>query len=304
MTQPTAILGLLAQTSMHAGAGAAVGAVDLPIQREGHNGWPCVFGSAMKGALRAKAEGRLDPDTLITVFGPETTKASEHAGALAVGDARLLLLPVRSLTSTFKWVTCPEALKRLKRDIDLLGLTDAALQFDPPGVQDTSGACTAMVHAGADGLFLEEYRFTTTADAAGLAATITALAALMQRAGVHAELESRLVIISDDIFSFLVHQATPVAAHIAIESASKTVKEGALWYEETLPPETLLYVPLLAHKSRKKDETIEAAAIRQAVVNTLFKDGSRDDPWLQIGGNETVGMGWCAVKAVCSGEPS
>lgn len=57
MTQSTAILGLLAQTSIHAGAGASVGAVDLPIQREGHNGWPCVFGSAMKGALRAKAEG-------------------------------------------------------------------------------------------------------------------------------------------------------------------------------------------------------------------------------------------------------
>lgn len=303
MTQATAILGLLAQTSMHAGAGAAVGAVDLPIQREGHNGWPCVFGSAMKGALRAKAEGRLDPDTVITVFGPETTEASEHAGALAVGDARLLLLPVRSLTSSFKWVTCHEALERLKRDIDLLGLTDTALQFDAPRAQDTSDACTAKVHAGADGLFLEEYRFTSTADPAGLAATITALAALMQRTDAHTELESRLVIISDDIFSFLVHHATPVAAHIAIESASKTVKDGALWYEETLPPETLLYAPLVAHKSRKKDGA-EATAIRQAVVNTLFMDGSRDDPWLQIGGNETVGMGWCAVKAVCSGGPS
>jgi len=56
MTATTAILGLLAQTSIHAGAGSQTGIIDLPIQREGHNGWPCVFGSAVKGALRDKAE--------------------------------------------------------------------------------------------------------------------------------------------------------------------------------------------------------------------------------------------------------
>lgn len=53
-----AILGLLAQTSIHAGTGQHTGAIDLPIQREGHNGWPRVFGSAVKGALRAHAEER------------------------------------------------------------------------------------------------------------------------------------------------------------------------------------------------------------------------------------------------------
>lgn len=301
MTQSTAILGLLAQTSLHAGAGTAVGAVDLPIQREGHNGWPCVFGSAMKGALRTKAEtgDRLNLETRIAVFGPETTNASDHAGALAVGDARLLLLPVRSLTSTFKWVTCPEALKRLKRDGDLLGLNDPALQFQAPDVQDTADVCNAKVHSGAGDLFLEEYRFTATENAAELGAVITALATLMQRAEAKAELENRLIIVSDVMFGFLVQHATPVAAHIAIESAGKTVKDGALWYEETLPPETLLYVPLMAHKSRK-DGGLQAADVRRAVVETLFKKGEAADPWLQVGGNETVGMGWCAVKAICS----
>lgn len=139
-----------------------------------------------------------------------------------MGDARLLLLPVRSLTSTFKWVTCPEALKRLKRDATLLGL-NAALQFEPPDVQDTGDVCNAKVHSDGGNLFLEEYRFTTAADAAGLAATITALAGLMQRADAQAELERRLVIISDVMFSFLVQHATPVAAHIAVESDTKTV---------------------------------------------------------------------------------
>ena len=50
------LLGLYAQTSIHAGTGQNQGVVDLPIMREEHNGWPCIFGSAMKGAIRAAYE--------------------------------------------------------------------------------------------------------------------------------------------------------------------------------------------------------------------------------------------------------
>ena len=71
----TALLGLWAQTSIHAGAGSSIDGIDLPIQREGHNGWPCVFGSSMKGALRTKAEdlwGEKGKDSVRYVFGPDS----------------------------------------------------------------------------------------------------------------------------------------------------------------------------------------------------------------------------------------
>jgi CRISPR-associated protein Cmr4 len=99
MTSKNALLGLWAETSIHAGAGSSVESIDLPIQREAHSGWPCVYGSAVKGALRARAEDKFgkNNDSVRYVFGPDTDNASEHAGALLVGDARLLLLPVRSL---------------------------------------------------------------------------------------------------------------------------------------------------------------------------------------------------------------
>lgn len=95
----TAILGLHAETSIHAGAGSALDVIDLPIQREAHTNWPCVFGSAVKGALRAAA-GKGNQTDL--VFGLENANSDAYAGALLVGDARLLLLPVRSLTTHFK----------------------------------------------------------------------------------------------------------------------------------------------------------------------------------------------------------
>lgn len=43
MTQANVILGLLAQTSIHAGKDSTTGVIDLPIQREGHSGYPCIL---------------------------------------------------------------------------------------------------------------------------------------------------------------------------------------------------------------------------------------------------------------------
>lgn len=153
----SAILGLLAETSIHAGAGQSVGAIDLPIQREAHTDWPCVFGSAVKGALRTLAEDTFcveaaDPQTakskricreeLYAVFGPETGNASDHAGSLMVSDARLALLPVRSLTTHFKWVTCPAVLGRLARDAKRLGIRgfESFRRFRSPRVPVTDSA--------------------------------------------------------------------------------------------------------------------------------------------------------------------
>jgi CRISPR-associated protein Cmr4 len=47
------IISLYTVSPLHAGSGAIIGAVDLPIQRERHTGWPHVQASALKGAFRS-----------------------------------------------------------------------------------------------------------------------------------------------------------------------------------------------------------------------------------------------------------
>ena len=103
-------------------------------------------------------------------------------------------------------------------------------------------------------------------------------------------------------YSHLTQHATPVNAHIAIDSETKIVKRGALWYEETLPPETLLYfgISAVASRTRQETKTIEkpsdpkfSASQVLGAVTDLFPT---EKSWLQLGGNETVGMGWCAVS--------
>lgn len=302
--QANAILGLRTETSLHAGVGQQTGGIDLPIQREAHTGWPCVYGSGVKGALRNLAEDRLGEagrDSIKLVFGPDTANASEHAGALAVGDARLLLLPVRSLTGHFKWVTCPAALDRLGRDARRLGI-DAltALGIDPP-TEAGSDLSPAWQHGANADLFLEEFRFE--ARQRDLADLIGKLARLVADETFAEQLERQLVIVGDDLFKSFCDSATPVNAHVRLHSETKTVETGALWFEETLPPETLLYVPLSAQAARVRKTDADgppkcASDVLAAVTQSLF----RDHPYLQLGGNETVGMGWCRVQVLSPEE--
>jgi CRISPR-associated protein Cmr4 len=292
MTQHSTILGLLAQTSLHAGTGQNTGIIDLPIQREGHNGWPCVFGSAVKGAMRASAEARFKPQkedhSINRIFGPSSQSSTEYASAIMISDARIILFPVRSLASQFKWVTCPSALQRLQQDMQRFGVEDQEIEKILISNDDIAVIHERKSDTSDRPLFLEEYRFQLNKQA--LNKTIALLAKLMPQSNAQELLQQQLVILHDDSFTYLVNHATPVNAHIAIDSEHKTVIQGALWYEETLPPETLLYVGLNAVDDRNGG-VMKADNVLNAVLG-LFAE----KPWLQIGGNETVGMGWCAVR--------
>lgn len=288
MSNQSALLLLTTETALHAGTGQSVSGIDLPIQREVHTGWPCVYGSSVKGALRAHAfHHETGKDHAVELFGPELGRTlgedEAHAGALLVGDALLLALPVRSLQSAFKWVTCPQAINRFVKHAERLGLQISAAEIS---VTDKN---TALGNGDAT-LFLQEFRFEQTGNEAinMLAQTLAQMSggALQQEA-----LQQQLVIVHDDIFTFLSQNATAVNAHIAIDAQTKTVKDGALWYEETLPPETILYVPLTATASRKRGSEKTAAQVL-ACFETLLPAGNN---WLQLGGNETTGMGWCRV---------
>jgi len=219
------------------------------------------------------------------VYGAPPKQTDNSAGAIIPFEARLLLFPVRSLTSQFKWVTCPSALWRYKEDSKRLGLS---VDFELPELNSNSlGENQAIIDSEEGSLFLEEYRFETQKK--DLSKFITALAQLMQRDDAEQALKKQLVIVSDDSFTHLVNHATPVNAHNVLDSLTKTSEN--LWYEETLPSETLLYIGLSANASRKENDEQSAADILKRVLN-LFAT----TPYLQVGGNETVGMGWCIIK--------
>jgi CRISPR-associated protein Cmr4 len=299
-TRPAArLLFLHAQTGLHAGSGTALGTVDLPVQRERHTQWPTVPGSALKGILRdrcresAKArhgsrkKANEEDADLVTVFGPgKVDESSSHAGALSVTDARLLAFPVRSLRGVFAWVTCPAVLDRLRRDLALAGV---APPKDLPKVpEDTKALCpeTSPLLVAGNHLVLEEFEFvkdgTAEAVANWFADHVTA------DAGTKARLKTHLAVLSDDYFTHFAKHATEITARIGLDYSTKTVKEGALFYQEFLPPETLLYALALAHESRNDRHEKSAGEVLTYLENHL-PAGSV----LQIGGDETTGKGLC-----------
>jgi len=286
MLNHTTLLGLHAHTSIAAGTGQNLGAIDLPIMREAPTGYPVIFGSALKGAMRAKFESELGAEAVKVYFGDDSKGGSTYAGALIVTDARLALLPVRSMSTHFKWVTCPYILERLRRDMQMLR-KEASWSIPNPEKEE------ALVANDETELYLEEFFFKT--QKVSMDGIIETLSSLMEDANAKARLKTQLVVVSDDMFNHLSRFGTPINAHIAIDNETKTVKNGQLWYEETLPAETLLYAMLIAQASRKEgDREMQAGLIKCSVTGHL-----KTNSYLQVGGNETVGMGWC--KVVCHG---
>ena len=83
-------------------------------------------------------------------------------------------------------------------------------------------------------------------------------------------MKTALTIISDDQFRHIVRTATPVQARIAIEHENKVVKGGALWYEESLPPETIMYTTLSAVSGRGNAKQ-SAEGVRNCILLVLTR---------------------------------
>jgi CRISPR-associated protein Cmr4 len=296
------LLFLHAQTGLHPGSGTALGAVDLPVQRERHTNWPTIPGSALKGILRdrcreearsrhdgSRKEANEKDDMIVAVFGPGKVEDVSHAGALSVTDARILAFPVRSLRGVFAWVTCPAVLTRLARDLKLAGQT-LALPDGPKG--DTEALCADGSPLLVEGnkLVLEEFEFRHTgafpAVADWLAAHVT------DDEGTRKRLPGHLAVLSDNYFTHFVRNATEIVARVGLDYEKKTVKEGALFYQEFLPPETLFYALVLTNDSRyDKKKDLTAAQVLSYLAGQL-----RHNNLLQIGGDETTGKGLCLVR--------
>ncbi len=260
----TMLLGLLAETSIHPGSGQDAGFVDLPVAREASTSYPVIVGSSFKGALldRARDEGIKELDA---IFGKQ-----DCAGDLIVSDARLVALPVRSLSSTYKWVTCPHLIERLLRDMKRSDISAGDFSNLSPNQGDYFGT-------GNKEIYLEERQFGHGGNLPD------GLRNLIQSLILHEEtanrLDDQLVVLHNDDFVWFARYGLAVTARNVLDNETKTSKN--LWYEETIPTDSIFY-SLLAERNKNA----------LSAISSLFAE----KPYIQVGGNATVGQGWFAVK--------
>lgn len=291
------------ETSLHAGTGSTVSAVDLPIQRERTTRHPVVQGSGIKGALRSQF---LNEDYEKALFGPSTQdmdrlrsngqENNTYAGAMSVGDARIILFPVQSLNGVFAYTTCPMVLARLRRTFrdsqEILG----SIALDKGNALVTTNSAITVTH---DQLVLEEFTFHATASAevdtiAGWLAENT-----LPTGGEYSywrdKLASSLVILSDQDFTEFTVNSTEIVTRVRLDSSKKTVEQGALWTQESLPSDTLLMSSVYVVDSRN-GERLPASVVTERLVQSV-------PGRIQIGGDETTGQGFVALRWCSSSAP-
>ena len=316
---------LIAQTPVHPGSGSDLGVIDLPIQRERHTGFPKIEASGIKGVFREAYSDRtiMKKEILDIVFGPD--QGDGHQSAVGFVDARILFFPVKSVKGSFAWVTCLDVLAKFQ---EILNFADVKIKDEDGAINlcssdliencITENSVISVQNNHATSVVLEEYPATVTENplltrfATWFSGHVLQDGALVYQ---KEKLKTSMVVLSAEMFTKFVKYSTEVIARTRIDSETGTVKTGALWYEEYLPVETILYSTVLASQPMMSsgDLTVKVKDLEEKDREKgLCLDKNPDGVMelvtqnfpsiIQIGGNATIGKGFMRPVLLETGE--
>ncbi|MCR6544718.1 type III-B CRISPR module RAMP protein Cmr4 [Dehalobacterium formicoaceticum] len=298
---------LICETPLHAGSGSDLGIIDMPIQRERHTGFPKIEGSSLKGSIRERFErckdlydiqfrgGKLSAQEIgqcvNLLFGPE--KGGDFAAALGITDARVLLFPVKSVKGVYAWITCPQVLEKF---INELGLCGVNVSFEVPGDKATPHGSNLFVRD--DKVILEEYTFKVNHKEDEQCTALTQwlseilLPDVKEFKTLKEKIRKDIIVLSNDEFRDFVQWSTEVITRTKINNETGTVADGALFTEEFLPAETVLYALAMAAPVFNPEKSVLSDG--EGAVMEFFQ--TYLPQILQIGGDATIGKGITRVE--------
>lgn len=303
---------------VHIGAGQGVGDIDMPIMRERTTEWPYVPGSSVKGVQRRYYK-RLEADSEATdipagwtndLFGCSEDNSGQDdsdeihegiAGSLVFTDSRLLAFPVASLHGVFAYVTSPMALRRAVQDSNAagLGMCDPGIQQMEEKFEKNPQAafiCTGsklVLSGGSQGtdeenreLWLDEFKFQAQSGLDSLEKWADWCAKQLfpdeEMAVDRMNWPKRLAVVSDEAFHYFVTMCCEVTPRIRISQETKVVDKGALWYEEYIPSEAIMFGLVWCDSIYAPGRPMKPSEEMQKLRGNIP---------LQIGANVSVGKG-------------
>lgn len=305
---------MICETPLHFGAGTDDGFVDNPIQREQHTYIPKGEGSSVKGAIRSGFEkiSNIDHTSILRYFGYDekskhlqsgtfsTPDERQFAAPLGFDNARLLLMPIKSVKGVFAWVTCPLVLAELKRILALCERTGQAIALksaDVPDFENNKAHCVqgTSLNAASGGneptsIVLEQYRWDVALNEklktfAGKLATLL-YGVDPNYAFWKTKMETDIVVLPNDDFMDFARRSTEVVTRNKIDDATGAVQDKALFKVEYLPRESVMYFPVFASGSR---DGKNAGVQSDNDVLSFFENNL--PCYVQMGGDETLGKG-------------
>lgn len=309
-------------TPTHAGSGTELSYVDLPIQREGHTGFPKIEASTLKGCIRYAVgdSGKADAnnkETINRIFGKPDN--GDYASAVSVTDARLLFFPVKSAIGIFAWITCPYAIRRFLDDyeimsggkLELKGSKENHKNFQPEegsvyyakGMKLSISLDIGEKKGTSKGtqVMLEDYTYEEK-ESEWFGALLEEIAKHLPEGNMmNDRFMEHTVVVDDNDFAYFVKHSTQVSPRIKIDPKTGTVDGTSLFTEEYLPPESVLYSILFFGKENQpQEDTKNEQGISHKTksndlekpvdVKNMFKKIFNEDIF-QVGGDHTLGKG-------------
>lgn len=291
------IFTLRALSPLHCGIGQGLNDIDLPTARNSVTGHPIVPGSSLKGVLKDHFRNKEGIDTAIvtTVFGKDESGTDNFASAVAVGDCNLVALPVRSFFGTYCYLASPTTLRILKSHFERCNSGDSLPSLPSisrdPNTENYHIIITknSLLKGNENTILLEELDLLVEKETSIADKWATVIGELFFEDSEQQNMfKQRFAIADDNALNFLCTSALPVDAHIAIDESTGTVKPGALWYEETVPMETLMAGIVGMDKPHNPDCRCDMESMMG-----LF---GTEPLFIQIGGKSTTGKGFVVAN--------
>lgn len=306
-----------ALTSVHAGAGQSLSYVDMPIQRESYTNIPKIESSSLKGSLKHHfyKKGLLSFENdnngfkksecfknIEICFGKED--GEKGASSLTFTDAKLLFMPIRSGNGVFKLITCPYVLERFIEQLVIV--SEYENDKDNNNKDNETKILERLKNLNLDNgefvylkkedneeyvnkLLLEEYIFEKKENGEDSYKLIESYL------GNDNKFDSKYIILNDDDFIDLVSLYTEIITRNKIDSETGVSVGNALFTEEYLPSESILYFTILdsALENNSKSEGNENEEHKDSIE--YFEANIGDNSIFQVGGNKSIGKGFVKI---------
>jgi len=293
-------------TPLHVGSGKEAGAVDLPVQRD-PMGYPVVWGSSVKGALRGFMSLGGYRDFVEKFFGPERGSPELEIGRMFVSDLRLLaisggcglggclytsrylLLGFRDILQLLNKLSGEESGRYREYFDNLKHVLECA---DGSDVVLSAEHGEGFLNLGGGIYVSKEGRALSYSVCSQLGKLFRDILAEVYDDEVAEWFSDRVVLLPDSLAAEIIGRRLVMkTTRVALDYESKRVRSGALWSEEAVPDHSLFAGMFMFRKIGERESLFEE------FKRTICGDDECSF-YVVIGGHETIGRGLVKFRLI------
>lgn len=268
-------------TPLHVGIGRAEKTyVDLPIQRDEY-GYPVMWASSLKGAIKANVDSNVR-----RYLGSEPGEAPSKPSAISFLDARLLLIPVRTVNKIWIYATSTHMLNMFKNYLEVLngiGGANYGLDFPKPQIDKAIVSVKEPIYDGK--VMLNEVEVEAKVEE-NLLSSIGLDKLLPEKIKSSVNNQGIVIIPStENLDLHIINRSIIIQNRVKLKGEGKVVAEGGLWSEEYLPMESVFVSLILCRDAKFDNESRKSTDICRDIKSKL------DEKFIYVGGRETIGKG-------------